>query len=140
MTHESNRSAPRLQHTSSERFNNSNVSSDMAMENISSIKDKETFYDKCASVLRLCISDKADCTRYLIDTGADCSVYPYSPGIKPNIQSVTVPNLYAANGTLIITYGVIRKKVNLDLRRDLTWNFIIANYNSFTCLSADVKL
>lgn len=79
-----------------------------------------------AIVARLCIHDKTDHTKYLIDTGADVSVVPFSSFVKPNI-SVRVPKLYAANGSAIKTYGVLRKQVNLDMRRDFTWNFIIAD-------------
>ena len=79
-----------------------------------------------ADIFRLCINDRTDDTKYLIDTGADVSVVPHSKNVRANIYSLPVPQLYAANGTKIQTFGVIRKQVNLGLRRDFTWNFIIA--------------
>lgn len=36
----------------------------------------------------------------------------------------------AANGTVIKTYGLIQLKLNLGLRRDFLWNFVIADVSS----------
>lgn len=107
------------------------ASSGMAIESVATSEKNETvhFANNYMSVFRLCIDDKKDRTKYLIDTGADVSVWPNSPDVKSNIHSIMIPKLYAANGTAIKTFGVIRKQVNLGLRRDFTWNFIIANVN-----------
>ncbi len=35
--------------------------------------------------------------------------------------------MYAANGTTIPTYGWVSKSLDLGLRRDFTWRFIVAN-------------
>ncbi|XP_057330856.1 uncharacterized protein LOC130671153 [Microplitis mediator] len=46
------------------------------------------------------------------------------------MKSHTTPigyQLYAANGTIIETYGLSLQTVNLGLRRDFTWNFIVAD-------------
>lgn len=78
-------------------------------------------------IFRLCVEDKSNNLVYLIDTGADISVIPKSVCAKSNINMVHIPKLYAANGTNINTYGAVRKSVNLNLRRDFMWNFIIAD-------------
>lgn len=80
-----------------------------------------------ANIFRLCINDQTDKSYYLVDTGADVSVFPYSSGVKANIHAVCTPTLYAANGTCIKTYGTLRKHVNLGKRRDFSWNFVIAD-------------
>lgn len=36
-------------------------------------------------------------------------------------------NLYAANGSAIRTYGLLRKSLDLGLRRNFTWDFIVAD-------------
>jgi hypothetical protein len=58
--------------------------------------------------------------RYLVDTGSDLCVFPRKllPGIRER--------LYAANGTTTPTYGWISRNLNLGLRRDFTWRFVIA--------------
>lgn len=105
------------------------ISSGMAIRSVVTSKEQQTvqLINNNVSVFRLCVNDKKDHTKYLIDTGADVSVLPNLPDIKSNIHSVIIPKLYAANGTAIKTFGVIRKQVNLGLRRDFTWNFIIAD-------------
>lgn len=90
-----------------------------------STSENET--DNCVHIFRLCISDNFNSTKYLIETGADVSVVPFTSSIKPNIHSVVTPKLYAANGTPIKTFGILRQKVDLGLRRDFTWNFVIAD-------------
>lgn len=96
------------------------------MQTTNMINNTTTHIER-AYVFRLCISDSTDSMKYLIDTGADVSVLPYSLGVKSNIHSVCASKLYAANGTEIKTYGVVRKTVNLNLRRDFTWNFVLAD-------------
>lgn len=78
-------------------------------------------------IFRLCIWDQTNNWNYLIDTGADISVVPRKLCSKSNVDIIRIPRLYAANGTKIETYGVVRQKVNLNLRRDFCWNFIIAD-------------
>lgn len=62
----------------------------------------------------------------MIDTGADISVVPPNKKIKPSNSSLC---LYAANGTKIETFGTKRLSLSLGLRRDLQWNFVIADVN-----------
>ncbi|XP_077294851.1 uncharacterized protein LOC143917240 [Arctopsyche grandis] len=65
---------------------------------------------------------------YLIDTGSDISALP-AIFKKPNKSNHTSTQLHAANGTIIKTYG--SKAVNLDLglRRNFNWEFIITDVN-----------
>lgn len=66
--------------------------------------------------------------QFLIDTGADVSVVPkglHSAKVKP-----TSTKLFAANGTPIEVYGEVLLKVNLGLRREFLWTFLIANVTS----------
>lgn len=75
---------------------------------------------------RLFVTDRYSGRRFLIDTGSDLSCVPrrYS-----YIQGGKFPlpyELIAANGTKINTYGLVDVKLNLGLRRDFTWKFIVA--------------
>lgn len=73
---------------------------------------------------RLFITDLNTTDRYLIDTGADVSIFPATAQRKTKQPSSY--NLYAANGTPIKTYGREIKSLNLGLRRQFTWEFLIA--------------
>lgn len=75
--------------------------------------------------LRLFIIDKHTNQQILIDSGADVSVIPAPP--KLTQQTTTAANIFAANGTPIKTFGWQTEKLNLGLRRDFTWNFLIAD-------------
>lgn len=69
-----------------------------------------------------------------MDTGADVSVLPKDMMSKqPTRARFTI---YAANSTTIPTYGKIRMKLNLALRRYFVWQFIIADVQQ-PILSAD---
>lgn len=74
---------------------------------------------------RLFITEKASKVQYLIDTGADLCVYPRSAtsGRREKTEYV----LSAANNTDINTYGTITLTLNLGLRRDFTWQFVVAD-------------
>ncbi|XP_057334342.1 uncharacterized protein LOC130673371 [Microplitis mediator] len=74
---------------------------------------------------RLSIKDRVTGTEFLVDTGSDLSVFPCG-----SMKSQTTPigyQLYAANGTIIKTYGLSLQTLNLGLRRDFTRNFIVAD-------------
>lgn len=76
---------------------------------------------------RLFILDKTNNLNFLIDTGADVSVVP------PTIFERYKPTdyyIYAANNSKIKTYGVKTIKLNLGLRREFMWNFMIADVTS----------
>lgn len=63
---------------------------------------------------------------FLIDTGADISIIP------PTCQERTASSgqstrLFAANNSIIRTYGTKRLSIDLGLRRKITWVFTIAD-------------
>lgn len=74
---------------------------------------------------RLFVADRDTCVQYLIDTGSDVCVYPVKQ-LRGPFQH-TKYELFAANGTVIPTYGLITLSLNFGLRRAYNWRFIIAN-------------
>ncbi|XP_046629054.1 uncharacterized protein LOC124309436 [Neodiprion virginianus] len=78
--------------------------------------------------LRLHVYDKTTDQKFLIDSGSVVSVIPRTT-IK-NKASQTSQKLYAANSTVINTYGQRHITLNLGVRRDIDWNFIIADVKS----------
>lgn len=77
---------------------------------------------------RLYIYDKSTKSRFLIDSGSVVSVVPPSL-IKATLTPTTV-KLLAANRSNIRTYGHCIFKLDLGLRRELKWFFIIADVTS----------
>jgi len=73
----------------------------------------------------LFISDRTSIQRYLVDTGSDLCVFPrkFLPGRRERSDYI----LYAANGTAIPTYGWTSRSLNLGLRRDFAWRFVVAD-------------
>lgn len=63
--------------------------------------------------------------QFLVDTGSDLCVFPRK-FLKDNRQK-TKYDLCAANGTIINTYGYAHLVLNLGLRRDFAWRFIVAD-------------
>jgi len=74
---------------------------------------------------RLHITDLETKQDFLIDTGADLCVYPRKYIRGPRTKSTY--ELAAANGTTIHTYGQKTLTLNLGLRRNFTWQFVIAD-------------
>jgi len=74
---------------------------------------------------RLFITDHVSKRRYLVDPGSDLCVFPSK--LLPGRRERTDYNLYAANGTTIPTYGWISQNLNLGLRRDFVWRFVVAD-------------
>ena len=74
---------------------------------------------------RLFITDRVSNLRFLVYTGSDLCVVPrrHVPGRKER----TSYDLFAANGTPISTYGWHTLTLNLGLRRDFTWRFVVAD-------------
>ncbi|GBL54492.1 Transposon Ty3-I Gag-Pol polyprotein, partial [Araneus ventricosus] len=73
---------------------------------------------------RLFIYDKSTGFRFLIDSGAALSCFPRS------LTNFTVPQdlvLYAANGSVIRSYGTKALNLDLGLRRKFSWTFIVAD-------------
>ncbi|GFW93628.1 transposon Tf2-9 polyprotein [Trichonephila clavipes] len=65
--------------------------------------------------------------KFLIDSGSEICVIPPSPTMNKSPQSNF---LFAANNTKIPAYGMVRKELNLGLRRPFIWTFIIADVSS----------
>ncbi|UYV74194.1 hypothetical protein LAZ67_11002383, partial [Cordylochernes scorpioides] len=76
--------------------------------------------------LRLFVTDKNTGFRFLVDSGADISIIP--PKDKNRMPSSDY-KLYAANGTEIVTYGTKVRNLDIGLRRQFQWPFVIANTN-----------
>lgn len=85
---------------------------------LSSAADRES----AAECRRLFVTDRKTKIKYLIDTGADFSVFP--PTDRNNVQT---NNLFAANGTPIKTYGTKVIPVDLGLRRSMNFEFLLAD-------------
>lgn len=76
---------------------------------------------------RLFIPDRNSNHKFLIDTGSDICCFPRRL-LKRQLAASSY-QLTAANGSTIQTYGTLPLTLNLGLRRDLRWNFIIADVN-----------
>lgn len=74
---------------------------------------------------RIFVTDRNTGISYLVDTGADISVYPRSKTHGPTIRGEY--ELFAANGTRIATYGTIAVHLNLSLQRAFKWHFTVAD-------------
>lgn len=70
------------------------------------------------------MTDPTSKLNFLIDTGADVSVLPATHCSRQQPSNDLV--LFAANGTKIPTYGTKRLSLDLNLRRNFTWAFIVA--------------
>eukprot|EP00794_Sanderia_malayensis_P005073 gene5073-biopygen4132 len=70
------------------------------------------------------VTDRYTGTRFLVDTGADVSVLPPSSSDKLRTSPVT---LQAVNHTPITTYGEKSCTLDIGLRRQFRWIFIIAD-------------
>ncbi|GFV07403.1 uncharacterized protein TNCV_1737611 [Trichonephila clavipes] len=77
---------------------------------------------------RLFLLDRKSGQKFLIDSGSEICVIPPSPTMNKSPQSNF--SLFAANNTKIPAYGMVRKELNLGLRRPLIWTFIIADVSS----------
>ncbi|GFY44990.1 gag-pol polyprotein [Trichonephila inaurata madagascariensis] len=63
--------------------------------------------------------------KFLVDTGSDVSCIP--PPKYKNIAPNHSFELFAANNTKIKTFGIKTIDLSLGLRRNLKWDFIIAD-------------
>ncbi|GFT99448.1 retrovirus-related Pol polyprotein from transposon 297 [Trichonephila clavipes] len=77
---------------------------------------------------RLFLLDLKSGQKFLIDSGSEICVIPPSPTMNKSPQSNL--SLFAANNTKIPAYGMVRKELNLGLRRPFIWTFIIADVSS----------
>lgn len=81
---------------------------------------------------RLIITDINSGIQFLVDTGSDVSVLPGHSKLKSSL-----PKLFAANNTSIDTFGEKTLNLNLGLRRNFVWNFVVANVD-FAIIGADL--
>ena len=73
----------------------------------------------------LYVADKGHKYRYLIDTGAAVSVLPKS--CANGISDAGSLPLVAANNSTIHTYGNCKRVVDVGLKREYPWTFIVAD-------------
>lgn len=78
-------------------------------------------------ICRLFIRDTKLKYVFLIDTGADVSVFPANLAEKQQCPSTL--ELYAANQSPIKTFGVRELSLCFGLKRNFTWTFILADVN-----------
>lgn len=74
---------------------------------------------------RLFIEDKNSHFDFLVDTGSDLCVFPRTLIREPRAKSSY--ELSAANGSTIATYGTTTMSLNLGLRREFLWRFVVAD-------------
>lgn len=74
---------------------------------------------------RLFVTERKTKLDFLIDTGSDLCVFPKSA--TRDQRAKTKYELHAANNTIIATYGYIQMHLDLGLRRDYNWRFIVAD-------------
>ena len=74
---------------------------------------------------RIFVTDRRSKMQFLVDTGADLCVFPRSRLRGPRMKSAY--ELCAANGSSIATYGTLGLNLNLGLRRDFSWRFVVAD-------------
>ncbi|GFW85499.1 hypothetical protein TNCV_145441 [Trichonephila clavipes] len=77
---------------------------------------------------RLFLLDRKSGQKFLIDSGSEICVIPPSPTMNKSPQSNF--SLFAPNNTKIPAYGMVRKELNLGLRRPFIWTFIMADVSS----------
>lgn len=77
---------------------------------------------------RLFITDQFSQTRFLVDTGSDLCVFPRKM-LKGQVQKCSY-SLFAANGSVINTYGCVFLSLNFGLRRDFSWRFVVADVSA----------
>ncbi|XP_072934950.1 uncharacterized protein [Epargyreus clarus] len=74
---------------------------------------------------RLFINDRKTKTEFLVDTGTDLCVFPHS--YLRDRRAPTSYKLSAANGSSIATYGFHHLNLDLGLRRNYPWHFIMGD-------------
>lgn len=74
---------------------------------------------------RLFVTDRSSKVQFLVDTGSDVCVFPRTA--LHDRRTKTTYQLSAANGSTIDTYGYLQLNLDLSLRRNFRWNFIVAD-------------
>ena len=85
---------------------------------------------------RLFVTDRRTGVRFLVDTGAEVSVLPPSRQDRNRHHSPSSPSLTAVNGSAITTFGQRCLALDLGLRRNFSFIFIVADV-SHAILGAD---
>lgn len=83
---------------------------------------------------RLHVRDRKSGNIFLVDSGAEISLLP-APA-KHNLRP-SGNKLYAANDTIIETYDSVHLKLDLGIRRPISWNFCVAAV-PFAIIGADL--
>ena len=83
------------------------------------------FFPSLSPSKLLYVADKHNKCNYLIDTGAGVSMLPKSCANRTS--DAACRPLVAANITTINTYGNCRSVVDVGLKRDYAWTFIVAD-------------
>lgn len=78
----------------------------------------------CSPTTLLFVFDKCSNMKYLVDTGSDISVIPKTSSFQHKHSSF---KLFAANGSQINTYGQKLLRIDLGLKREFPFVFIIAD-------------
>lgn len=74
---------------------------------------------------RLFVIDQKSKTQFLVDTGSDLCVFPKT--MINERRAKCKYELFAANGSTISTYGHIQLHLDLGLRREFSWKFVVAD-------------
>jgi transposase InsO family protein len=81
--------------------------------------------DDCSSSGRLFVIDRRTKMQFLVDTGSDLCVFPRT-ALREHRPKTTY-QLFAANGSVINTYGHAQLHLDLGLRREFSWQFVVAD-------------
>jgi hypothetical protein len=79
----------------------------------------------CATTGCLFVTDRLSKRQFLVDTGSDLCVYPRR--LIQRRKERANYDLCVANSTTIHIYGWLPLSLNLGLRRDFTWRFVVAD-------------
>ncbi|GBP78249.1 hypothetical protein EVAR_66280_1 [Eumeta japonica] len=74
---------------------------------------------------RLFVADRRTKMQFLVDTGSEIYILPRSAVQQQRTK--TTYHLSAANRTTINTYGYINQELDLSLRQDYPWRFVVAD-------------
>lgn len=74
------------------------------------------------------MTNRSSTISFLVDTGTVLCVYPQNKLRGP--ASKDDYDLFAANRTHIATYGTVPVCLNLSLRREFKWRFVVADVNT----------
>ncbi|GFT93085.1 transposon Tf2-9 polyprotein [Trichonephila clavipes] len=94
----------------------------VSIKEVASATIKRAGPQVCFHLVHLCKKKKKT------NSGSEICVIPPSPTMNKSPQSNF--SLFAANNTKIPAYGMVRKELNLGLRRPFIWTFIIADVSS----------